>query len=87
MVIQLEKGIAEILTSRICFFFDDLKLLFCAYNINASNMNSVKLLLDLVTQFSKNISMKLGESKCAYLQIERGRIKVNSENIKIKSKF
>ena len=27
--------------------------------------------------------MKFGESKCAYLQIERGRIKVNSENIKI----
>ena len=43
----------------------------------------MKLLLDLATQFSKDIGMKFGESKCAYLQIERGRIKVNSENTKI----
>ena len=43
----------------------------------------MKLLVDLVTQFSKDIGMKFGESKCAYLQIERGRIKVNFENIKI----
>ena len=56
---------------------DDLKKLF------APNMNSMKLLLDLVTQFSKDIGMKFGESKCAYLQIERGRINVNSEYIKI----
>ena len=41
------------------------------------------LLLDLVTQFSKDTGMKFGESKCAYLQLERGGIKVNSENIKI----
>ena len=27
--------------------------------------------------------MKFRKSKCTYLQIERGRIKVNSENIKI----
>ena len=27
--------------------------------------------------------MKFGESKCAYLQIEKGEAKVNSENIKI----
>ena len=46
-------------------------------------MNSKKLLLDLLTQFSKDIDMKFGESKCAYLQIKRGRIKVNSENINI----
>ena len=43
----------------------------------------MKLLLDLVTQFSKDIGMTFRESKCAYLQIERGRIKVNSENIQI----
>ena len=58
-------------------FVNDLKLF-------APNMNSMKLLLHLVTQFSKDIGMKFGESnKCAYLQIERRRIKVNSENIKI----
>ena len=38
-------------------------------------MNSMILLLGL--------GMKFRESKCAYLQIEKGRIKVNSENIKI----
>ena len=46
-------------------------------------MNTMKLLLDLATQFLKDIVMKFGESKCAYLQIERGGTKVNSENIKI----
>ena len=56
------------------FFVEDLKLL-------APNINSMKLLLDLVTHFSKDIGIKFGESKCAYLQIERGRIKVNSESI------
>ena len=50
-------------------------------------MNTMKLLLDLATQFLKDIVMKFGESNCAYLQIERGGgggpTKVNSENIKI----
>ena len=41
----------------------------------------MKLLLDLVTQFPKDFGIKFGESKCVYLQIERGRTKVNSENI------
>ena len=45
-------------------------------NDSKSFMNSMKFLLDLVTQFSEDIGMKFGESKCAYLQIERGRIKV-----------
>ena len=43
----------------------------------------MKLSLDLVTQSSKDIGMKFGESRCAYRQIERGRIKVNSGNINI----
>ena len=43
----------------------------------------MKLSLDLVTQSSKDIGMKFGESKCAYRQIERGRIKVNSGNVNI----
>ena len=45
----------------------------------------MKLSLDLVTHASKDIGMKFGESKCAYCQIERGRIKVNSGNINIKN--
>ena len=48
------------------FFVNNLKLF-------APNMNSMKLLLDFVTAFSKDIGMIRGESKCAYLQIERGR--------------
>ena len=56
------------------FFVENLKLL-------APNINSMKLLLDLVTHFLKDIGMESEESKCAYLQIERGRIKVNSESI------
>ena len=73
---SVEKGNSREINITHLFFVDDLKSF-------APNMNSMKLLLDLVTQFSKDISMKFGESKCAYLQIERGRVKVNSENIKI----
>ena len=69
----MEKGIVEKLTSHICFIVDYL-------NVFPLNMNSMKLLFDLVSQLSKNIGMKFWESQCAYLQIERGRIKVNSEN-------
>ena len=50
------------------FFIDDLKLF-------ATNMSSAKTLLDLVTTFSQDIGMKFGESKCAYLMIERGKQK------------
>ena len=35
----------------------------------------MKKQLDLVTTFSKNIGMSFGESKCAYLYIEKGKIK------------
>ena len=45
------------------FFVNDLKLF-------VANMNTMKL-LDLVTQFSEDIGMKFGESKCDYLEIER----------------
>ena len=51
MVIQLEKGIAEKLTSHTCLFVDDLKLF-------APDMNTMKLLLDLAAQFSKDIGVK-----------------------------
>ena len=48
------------------FFVDDLKLF-------ATNMNSIKCLLDIVTLFSKDIGMKFGVDKCAFVQIEKGK--------------
>ena len=53
------------------FFVEDLKLF-------ATNMSSAKTLLDLVT-FSQDIGMKFGESKCAYLMIERGKQKCTTD--------
>ena len=50
------------------FFVDDLKLY-------ASDINTVKRQLEIVTTFSKNIGMKFGEEKCAFHQIEKGIIK------------
>ena len=38
-------------------------------------MNTVKRQLEIVTIFSKDIGMKFGEEKCAFLQIEKGIIK------------
>ena len=38
-------------------------------------MNTVKRQLEIVTTFSKDIGMKFGEEKCAFLQIEKGIIK------------
>ena len=49
------------------FFVDDL-------NLYASNMTLVKLQLDLVTQFSKDIGMRFGGTKCAYQIIEKGKL-------------
>ena len=37
-------------------------------------MNQMRRLLDQVTQFSRDIGMKFGESKCTYMVIERGEI-------------
>ena len=50
------------------FFVNDLKLY-------ASNLQEATKLLDLVTIFPNDIGMKFGESKCAYLKIEKGLIK------------
>ena len=58
------------------FFVDDLKLY-------AASVNAAKLQLDLVTQFSKDIGMNFGESKCAYLKIERGKIVHTTEPLNI----
>ena len=49
------------------FFADDL-------NFYATTMNQMRRLLDQVTQFSRDIGMKFGESKCTYMVIERGEI-------------
>ena len=52
------------------FFVDDLKLY-------ATDVNMAKRQLEIVTTFSKDIGMKFGEEKCAFLHIEKGIIKKN----------
>ena len=48
------------------FFVDDLKLF-------AMTIGNLKLLLDIVTEFSKDIGTSFGLNKCAYVYIERGK--------------
>ena len=50
------------------FFFNDLKLY-------ASNINITKKQLDVMTAFSKDTGMTFGEDKCAYQQVENGKLK------------
>ena len=50
------------------FFVDYLKTY-------ASDKKTAKLQLDLISQFTRDISMQLGSDKCAYLNIERGNQK------------
>ena len=57
------------------FFVDDLTLY-------ASNLQEATKLLDLVT-FSNDIRMKFGDSKYAYLKIEKGLIKQPVHNLEI----
>ena len=58
------------------FFVDDLKLY-------SQDLNSTKKQLDIITTFSQDINMQFGEDKCAYLQIEKGKIMQNLEPISI----
>ena len=58
------------------FFVDDLKLY-------SSTINITKKQLDIVTTFSKDISMSFGENKCAYLHIEKGKNITSDELLKI----
>ena len=58
------------------FFVDDLKLI-------AVNLNLLKQQLDLVTQFSSDIGMIFGESKCAFLAIDKGKVVESHEAIVI----
>ena len=44
----------------------------------ASDLNTAKRQLDIVTTFSKDIGMKFGEEKCAFLHIEKNIIKKSS---------
>ena len=54
------------------FFVDDLKLF-------AANHATLMKQLDIVKTFSEDIGVKFVEGKCAYLQIERGKIAQNEE--------
>ena len=56
------------------FFVDDLKLI-------AVNLNLLKQQLDLVKQISSDIGMIFGESKCAFLAIDKGKIVESHEVI------
>ena len=56
------------------FFVDDLKI-YC------SSLKGMKKLLDFVTTFSRDIGMTFGQDKCAYLIIEKGKIKTTGKNL------
>ena len=56
------------------FFVNDLKPF-------ATNRATLMKQFDIVTTFSEDIGMKYRDDKCAYLQIERGKIVQNEESI------
>ena len=58
------------------FFVDDLKLY-------ASSVNTAKKQLNLVTEFSKDTGMTFGDDKCAYQQIQNGKLLKCTNNLKI----
>ena len=58
------------------FFVDDLK-------VYSQDLNSTKKQLDIITTFSRDINMQFGEDKCAYLQIEKGKVMQNLKAISI----
>ena len=63
---------------------------FIVYDLKlyASSISILKKQLDLVTKFSKDIGMKFGQEKCAYIKIEKGKntttsaIEINGLKIK-----
>ena len=65
---KLESDQGESVNVNHSLFVDDLKLY-------ATSINNLKLLLDIVTKFSKDIGMTFGLAKCAYIYIERGKTK------------
>ena len=58
------------------FFVDDIKLY-------ARTLEMMRTLLEIVTQFSHDIRMKLGEDKCAYQCIKQGKRSETGEPIKV----
>ena len=46
-------------------------------------IKNLKLLLDIVTKFSKDIGMTFGLAKCAYIYTERGKRKSLGKKIDI----
>ena len=58
------------------FFVDDLKLY-------ASSINTAKKQLDLVTAFSKDTGITFGDDKCAYQQIQNGKLLQYTKNLEI----
>ena len=59
------------------FFVDNLKLY-------ASTLAKMNKLLDIVTQFTNDVGMTFGESKCTCQAIERGKRKEHNEPLKMK---
>ena len=58
------------------FLVDDLKL-------SATNMNQTKLWLDQVNQFSNDIGIKFGQSKCSYVVVQREKVTTATEPITV----
>lgn len=58
------------------FFVDDLKTY-------SPNINTAKLMLDIITTFSHDIGMEFGEDKCGYINVEHGKRKSLGHSIKI----
>ncbi|GAB1605922.1 hypothetical protein Ahia01_000874600 [Argonauta hians] len=58
------------------FYVDDLKLY-------APDLDKIRKQLDLITKFSEDIGMRFGESKCAYVQIKRGKVVPSAEVLHI----
>ena len=60
------------------FFIDNLKLF-------ATKINQTKLLLDQVSQFSNDIGMEFGQSRCSYKVVEKGKITAATAPITIRN--
>ena len=73
---KLESNQGEAVDVNHSLFVDDLKLY-------AASINNLKLLLDIVTKFYKDVGMTFGLAKCAYIYIERGKRKSLGKKIDI----
>ena len=70
------KQLSQAININHLFFVDDLKLY-------ASTIAKMIKLLETVTQFSNDVGMKFGVSKCAYQVIERGKRKAQNEDLEV----